>query len=142
MRLPVSAAVEERRDRLEFPFNESGIDPYGIDKKRLGQAFTSLGFFYKRYFRCRAYGTENIPKRGRVMLVGNHSGGVAIDGAMVIGSCFFELDPPRLAQGMVEKFLNKIPFASEWTSKCGQFTRLPEQATRLLHEERGLMVVP
>ena len=44
------------------------------------------------------------------MLVGNHSGGIAIDGAMVIASCLLEMDPPRLAQGMVEKFINRVPF--------------------------------
>ena len=32
---------------------------------------------------CAPYGLEHVPARGRAMLVGNHSGGVAIDGAMV-----------------------------------------------------------
>jgi 1-acyl-sn-glycerol-3-phosphate acyltransferase len=76
------------------------------------------------------------------MLVGNHSGGIAVDGGMVIASCFFELDPPRLAQGMVEKFLSKAAFASQWSAKTGQFTGLPEHAVRLLEDERLLMVFP
>lgn len=142
MRLPVSPEVQERLSRLELPFNEDGLDPYGIDRQRLGFMFTAFGLFYKQYFRCRAHGVENIPKRGRAMLVGNHSGGVALDGMMVIASAFFELDPPRLAQGMAEKFLNKLPFASEWSSKTGQFTGLPEHAVRLLNEDRLLMVFP
>ncbi|MBK7580262.1 MAG: acyltransferase family protein [Myxococcales bacterium] len=142
MRLPISREVRERLGRLELPFNQDGVDPYGIDRERLGFMFSAFGLMYQRYFRCRAFGVENIPKRGRAMLVGNHSGGVAIDGMMVIASCFFEPDPPRLAQGMVEKFLNKLPFASEWSSKTGQFTGLPEHATRLLEEDRLLMVFP
>jgi 1-acyl-sn-glycerol-3-phosphate acyltransferase len=142
MRLPTSPEVEARLARLELPFNQDGLDPYGIDRRRLGFMFTSFGLFYKHYFRCRAFGVENIPKRGRAMLVGNHSGGVAFDGMMVIASCFFECDPPRLAQGMVEKFLNRLPFASEWSSKTGQFTGLPEHAVRLLNEDRLLMVFP
>ncbi len=76
------------------------------------------------------------------MLVGNHSGGVALDGAMCVAASFFELNPPRLAQGMAEKFLNVIPFASEWTARCGQLTGLPEHAERLLEDERLLMVFP
>lgn len=76
------------------------------------------------------------------MLVGNHSGGVAIDGAMVIASMFLELDPPRLAQGMVEKFIGRIPFAGEWSARCGQFTGLPEHAVQLLEDDRLLMVFP
>jgi len=142
MRLPISSKVRERLDRLELPFNESGLDPYGISKEHLGFMFSAFGLFYEQYFRCKAYGVENIPKRGRAMLVGNHSGGVAIDGMMVIASSFFELDPPRLAQGMVEKFLNTLPFASLWSSKTGQFTGIPEHAVRLLEDERLLMVFP
>src|SRR4030095_7790311 len=50
--------------------------------------------------------------------------------------------PPRLAQGMAEKFLNQFPVASLWTSRTGQFTGLPEHAIRLLEDERLLMVFP
>ena len=35
--------------------------------------------------------------------------GVAIDGAMVVASMLLEMDPPRLAQGMAEKFIGKVP---------------------------------
>jgi 1-acyl-sn-glycerol-3-phosphate acyltransferase len=142
MRLPISPEVEERLARLELPFNRAGLDPYGISRDHLGFLFSTFGFFYKTYFRAKAFGVEHIPKRGRAMLVGNHSGGVAIDGMMVIASCFFELEPPRLAQGMVEKFLNRVPFAGDWASKTGQFTGLPEHAIRMLDEDRLLMVFP
>ena len=76
------------------------------------------------------------------MLVGNHSGGVAIDGAMVVASQFLEMNPPRLAQGMAEKFLNRVPFASQMTNRCGHLTGLPEHAERLLADDRMLMVFP
>ena len=61
---------------------------------------------------------------------------------MVIASCFLEMNPPRLAQGMVDKFINEFPFASLWSNKTGQFTGLPEHAIRLLEEDRLLMVFP
>jgi 1-acyl-sn-glycerol-3-phosphate acyltransferase len=76
------------------------------------------------------------------MLIGNHSGGVALDAAMVIASMLLEMEPPRLAQGMIEKFLGRAPFISSWTARCGQFTGLPEHAERLLRDERLLMVFP
>jgi 1-acyl-sn-glycerol-3-phosphate acyltransferase len=76
------------------------------------------------------------------MLVGNHSGGYAIDAMMVWVSCFLELEPPRLAQGMAEKFINKVPFASMFSSRTGNFTGLPENAVHLLQNERLLMVFP
>ena len=142
MRLSLDSEVRERLSALEVPFNDYGIDPYGISKDHLGVWFSALKFLYEKYFSVEAHGVENIPKRGRAMLVVNHSGGVAIDGAMVIASCFFELDPPRLAQAMVEKFMNRIPFASAISSRLGNLTGLPEHAERLLSDERLLMVFP
>ena len=142
MSLLVDEKVRERIGRLEIPFNACGVDPYGISREYLAWFYTSLGFLYRRYFRVKAFGLDHVPARGRAMLVGNHSGGVAVDGAMVIASMFFELDPPRLAQGMAEKFINKVPFASQWSNRTGQFTGVPETAAMLLEDERLLMVFP
>ncbi|HEY1956434.1 MAG TPA: lysophospholipid acyltransferase family protein [Polyangiaceae bacterium] len=140
--IAVGREVRDRVERLELPFSRFGVDNYGISKKHITFWFTFLGALYKEYFRVKAYGTENIPRRGRAMLIGNHSGGIAIDGAMVIASCFFELEPPRLAQGMVEKFLNRVPMASLWFNRVGQLTGLPENALHLLEDDRILMVFP
>jgi 1-acyl-sn-glycerol-3-phosphate acyltransferase len=142
LRLPTDPEVRARVDRLELPWNEFGIDPYGISKEYLAANFTALRFFYRHYFSVEAYGLQHVPQRGRVMLVGNHSGGVALDGVMVIASMFFEMNPPRLAQGMVEKFLNRMPFASQISSRLGHLTGLPEHAERLLADDRMLMVFP
>jgi 1-acyl-sn-glycerol-3-phosphate acyltransferase len=138
----VDKEVASRIDRLEIPFNECGVDPYGITKKHLGLSFSALGLFYRRYFAVKVHGIEHVPKRGRAMLVGNHSGGVALDGAMVVASMFFDMEPPRLAQGMSEKFINRMPFFSQWSIRAGHLTGLPEHAERLLSEDRLLMVFP
>lgn len=129
-------------DRLELGFNELGIDAFGISKRHLVAGFTALGWLYRNYFRVTTVGTEHIPPRGRAMLVGNHSGGYAIDGAMVLTSTLLELDPPRLAQGMAERFINQLPLSSSWSFRTGQFTGSPENAERLLEAERLLMVFP
>jgi len=134
--------VRERLGRIELSFNEQGTDRYGISRDHLMVFLSILGWFYRRYFRTRAYGMEHVPTSGRAMLVGNHSGGYAIDAGMVIASCFFELEPPRLAQGMVEKFISRVPFAAPWANRTGQHSGLPEHAERLLRDEKLLMVFP
>jgi 1-acyl-sn-glycerol-3-phosphate acyltransferase len=134
--------VAERVERLEIPFNQHDLDPYGIRRKELTIFMSMLAWMYRDWFHVKAYGVEHIPKRGRAMVIGNHSGGVALDGAMVLASLLMEMDPPRLGQGMAEKFINMLPFASEWSSRCGQFTGLPEHAEKLLRDERLLMVFP
>jgi 1-acyl-sn-glycerol-3-phosphate acyltransferase len=134
--------VAESLRHVDIPFNRFGVDPFGISRRHLRFAFSFLGFFYRHYFRVRLHDLDNIPKRGRAMLVGNHSGGVALDAAMVMCSLLLDMQPPRLAHSMVEKFLNTVPLLSQWTNRCGQFTGLPEHAVKLLEDERLLLVFP
>lgn len=142
MVLPIDPRVRARVERIDLPWNARGFDPYGISKTHVAEMFTLFGWLYRHYFRVRVRGLDHVPPRGRVMIVGNHSGGIAVDGAMLITSAFLELDPPRLVQGMAEKFINRLPFASLYSMRTGQFTGLPETAERLLLEDRALMVFP
>jgi len=134
--------VELRLDSLEIPFNRDGLDPYGLSRAHLHFVMTTLGWIYRHYFRCKVHGIDNIPKSGRAMLVGNHAGGIATDGAMILAAAFFELQPPRLAQGMADKFIARLPFGSHLSGRIGQLTGLPEHAVRLLSDDRLLMVFP
>ncbi len=136
------ADVAARVARLELPFNRHGIDPYGISQRELTRFFSMLAWMYRNYFDVSVHGIEHVPPRGRAMLVGNHSGGVALDAAMVMVSMLLEMEPPRLAQGMAEKFINRVPFMSTWTARTGQFTGTPENAAALLEDERMLLVFP
>ncbi len=138
----VAPEVRARLERLELPFDAYGLDPYGIDREELGRFFTLLRWLHDRYFDLSVHGAAHIPARGRAMLVGNHSGGWAVDALLVIASAFFDHEPPRLAQGMAEKFLQRLPFSSQVTARLGQVTGLPGNAARLLRDERLLLVFP
>lgn len=142
MALFIDDEIRERVDRLEIPFGTHGFDPFGVSKKDLARSFSALSWLYRQYFKVRVSGIDHVPARGRAMLVGNHSGGVAIDGAMVVASMFLDMDPPRLAQGMAEKFISRVPFANQWAARCGHFSGLPEHAIALLEADRLLMVFP
>ena len=133
--------ISERVERIELPWNRHGYDNYGISQRHLAVFYRLLGYL-RRYFDVRVHGIEHVPERGGAMLVGNHSGGVALDAAMVIASTFFDMPTPRLAQGMAEKFINLVPFAAQWSYRTGNFTGLPEHATKLLGDGRLLMVFP
>jgi len=138
----VAESIGKRVNRLQLPFNADGVDPFGISKEYIAACMTVLELFYRRYFRVKVEGISHVPASGRAMLIGNHSGGIAIDAAMVLTSIFMEMDPPRLAQGMAEKFINRLPFASILASRTGQFTGLPEHAVQILENDRLLMVYP
>ena len=141
-RMFVNAEVRDRVNQLDLPFNQYGLDPYGVSRDHLGLLYTALGVLYRDYFRVTSYGLENVPSDGRVMVIGNHSGSLPVDGGMVLASLFFEMERPRFCHGMVEKFAQHWPFLSPWFSRIGQLTGLPEHAVRLLEDDRSLMVFP
>jgi 1-acyl-sn-glycerol-3-phosphate acyltransferase len=134
--------VAERVEKLNLPFDRYGYDGFGVSKQHLKYFMSMLTFFYRHYLSVTVEGIENVPAKGRCMVVGNHSGGIALDGGMVIASLLLEPSQPRLVHGMAEKFLNSIPLASVWLNRVGQLTGLPEHAIRLLEEDRVLMVFP
>jgi 1-acyl-sn-glycerol-3-phosphate acyltransferase len=141
---PASLAkeIDERLQRLDISFNAHGFDQYGVSRKSLAAGLRVVGWLYRHYFTVHCTGIEHVPAKGRVILVGNHSGGYAIDAGMVISACFFELEPPRLAHAMADRFVNRIPFLSELASRTGQITGLPQHALQLLNDDRMLLVFP
>lgn len=138
----MDSEVADRVDRLEIPFNQYGFDRYGVSKARLALFYSVLGQLYRHYFRVQVHGIQHVPDRGRAMLIGNHSGGLPVDAAMLLAAMLLDHDPPRIAHGMVEKFAHRWPFVSHWFDRIGQFTGVPEHAQRLLRDERLLMVYP
>ena len=140
--LPASSRIRARVDRLDLPFDRFGYDPYGVEKESLARFLTAIRVFYQGYFRVDVHGIGHVPATGRAMLVANHAGGIAFDASVLLGACFFELEPPRLAQGMAEKFINAVPMASTISARVGQFPGLPAHAERLLSEGRLLSVFP
>jgi 1-acyl-sn-glycerol-3-phosphate acyltransferase len=144
MAFMVDPEVEQRVRRIEIPFNRYGYDPYGVSRKHLTWFYSLLKFFYRSYFRVKTHGIENVPARGRAMLIGNHSGSLPVDGGMVLASLLLEHDPPRHVHGMVEKFAESWPFVSEWFNRIGQFMLMvfPEGArgTGKLYKDRYKLV--
>jgi 1-acyl-sn-glycerol-3-phosphate acyltransferase len=140
--LPIDPEVAARVEALDLSFNKFGVDPYGIDKHDLIRFVSAFAWVYRYYFKVDVYGLENVPARGRGILVGNHSGGVAIDGAMVMGSMLLDAEPPRLPHAMLDKFIHQFPGASQFMARTGQFTGNPDQAKRLLNDERLILAFP
>ena len=139
---PIDPEIAARIEALDLEFNKFGIDPYGIDKNDLTRFMSAFAWIYRYYFKVDVFGIDNVPSRGKAILVGNHSGGVAIDGAMVMGSMLLDAEPPRLPHGMIDKFIHEFPGASQFMSRTGQFTGNPDQAIRLLRADRLILVFP
>ncbi len=132
----------ERLAKLSSPRNAYGVDPYGLDVDFAVTAAAPFLWLYRKYFRVQVHGIEHVPTQGRVLVVGNHSGQLPFDAAMVGLSLLVELDPPRLARALVERWVPRLPFVSSFYARLGQVVGTPENCRRLLAAEEALTVFP
>lgn len=133
--------LEERLEALRVRTNEFGLDPFGMDLQTIAAALGPLLWLYKSYFRVRTHGIDGLPQ-GRMLLVGNHSGQLPLDGAMVAVSLLMEADPPRVLRSMVERWVPTLPFVSTFFARTGQVVGTPENCIRLLENDEAILVFP
>ena len=136
-----SPEVQERLNKIPTKVNEFGIDPFGFKPQFVKIPGLFAKFFYKYYFRAQTYGIENIPN-GRCLLIANHSGQIPIDGMIIAISVFLEKHDPIMVRSMVEKWVARLPFVSNFFAKCGQIVGTPENCSRLLQNEECILAFP
>lgn len=134
--------LEGRTQALVVHGNEFGYDPFGLSRASVKGAARISRWLYRHYFRASAFGIENIPARGRVIFVANHSGQLPFDGVVIGAATFLEPAQPRLVRSMVEYFVPTVPFASYLFARWGQITGTPENCRRLLAAEECVLVFP
>lgn len=134
--------ARERLERLRTPANEYGVDPYGFDLDYAVGALAPFLWLYRKYFRVQVHGIGSVPTQGRLLLVANHSGQLPLDAAMLGVALLVELDPPRAARALVEKWVPTLPFVSAFYARLGQVVGTPENCRRLLQAGEALMVFP
>jgi len=132
----------ERLAKLARNENEYGVDPYGYDADYAIGAIAPFLWLYRKYFRAQVHGLENVPAKGRVLLVSNHSGQLPLDAAMIGVALLVEKDPPRSARALIEKWVPTLPFVSTFYARLGQVVGTPENCRRLLLADEALMVFP
>jgi 1-acyl-sn-glycerol-3-phosphate acyltransferase len=133
--------VDARMRRIPTQLNGYGYDPWGlsIDTARRAAFLSSL--LYRYYFRVESHGIENLPS-GRVLVIGNHAGQVAIDAAMIGTAALLEAEPPRILRGMGEYWLPTVPFVSILMTRTGSVVGTPKNCVDLLQREEAVIAFP
>jgi 1-acyl-sn-glycerol-3-phosphate acyltransferase len=121
--------------------NEIGVDPFGIDIDTTRLSIVTLVYLHRYWFRTEVHGIENIPN-GRVLIVGNHSGQIPLDGVVIALAMALDGKPPRFPRAMLERFISTLPFFSVWFPRVGQVLGTPENARHLLEKEDALIIFP
>jgi len=138
----VSDEMKTHMANMKKPVGSFGYDPWGfsIDGATIGLYI--LKQIHDKYFRTKAYGLENIPKTGRIMLIPNHSGQLPLDGILLGVSVATNAGGPRAARAMVEKFVPDIPFVGNLMNKVGGVIGDPINCVKMLQREEAVIIFP
>jgi len=133
--------VAAKLARIPTQLNEFGYDPWGLDIRSIQSALVMATVLYRYYFRVEVFGIENLPP-GRVLIISNHAGQVAIDAAMIGVATVLEADPPRIVRGMGEYWLPTLPFISEAMVRTGSVVGTPKNCRDLLGQGEAVIAFP
>ena len=118
------------------------VDLFGRDPIFEDRLQPLFDFLYHKYWRIQTTGMENIPYEGRALLVGNHSGTLPYDGAMMKVAIFNEHPIRRDVRFLVEDFAFHFPFIGTFLNRIGGVRACQENAERLLGNEQLVVVFP
>ncbi|MFY1827907.1 1-acyl-sn-glycerol-3-phosphate acyltransferase [Myxococcus fulvus] len=119
----------------------SHLDEYGKDPSLVERLEPVLEFLYGQYWRVSAQGTDHIPA-GAVILVANHSGALPYDGLVMSLTLGRERPDLRESRWLVEDQVFHAPMLGTLFNRLGAVRACPENALRLLDEQRPLVVFP
>src|SRR4029077_3245252 len=100
-----------------------------------------FALFYKYYFRVKAYGLEHLPK-GRMLIIANHAGQIAIDACMIGTATVLDANPPRPLRGMGEYWLPTLPFFNVFMARVGGVGGHPQNCLHLLEHREPAHAIP
>jgi 1-acyl-sn-glycerol-3-phosphate acyltransferase len=128
--------------RLGMRNRSEEVDDFGFDPVYEERIMPLFNFLYERYFRVECEGAHNIPDEGRCLLVGNHSGTIPYDGAMLKVAVKKEHPKHRDVRWLAEDFIFHFPFLGSFTNRVGAVRACQENAERLLRQEALVAVFP
>lgn len=138
----VTPEIERMIERVPKSTGSFGYDAWGYDEGRVKLAAGVVKLLYERYFRVQAHGLENIPPSGRLLIVGNHSGQLPMDGLLVGYALLSSPHAPRAARAMIERFFPTVPFLGNLLNGLGAVIGDPLNCAKMLEAEETIIVFP
>ena len=134
--VPVPKAAED--EPLADP-RESDVDEWGRSEHMREIARKVFDPMYRRWFRAEWEGLEKIPTDGGALLVSNHAGAIPSDAPVIMHGIETELERP--VYGLAEYIFRELPVVGTMWSRVGGVTAQPDNAYRLLREQKQLVLV-
>jgi 1-acyl-sn-glycerol-3-phosphate acyltransferase len=128
--------------KLLMRFHSKEVDSFGFDPVFWEKMKPFFNFLFDSYWRVDIEGIENVPHQGRAMLVGNHSGTMPYDGAIIKVAVEKRHPLKRNLRFLVEDFVFHFPFLGTFINRVGGVRACQDNAQRLLDSDQLLVVFP
>ena len=117
----------------------SDVDEWGRSEHMRALARQLYEPMYRHWFRVEWEGLEKVPTDGGALMVANHAGAVPSDAPAIMHGIETELG--RAVYGLAEYIFRELPVVGTLWSRVGGVTAQPDNAYRLLREQRQLVLV-
>lgn len=138
----VTPEIDHWMERMPKPVGSFGYDPWGYHENQAKVGLALAKLLYDHYFRVTATGLENVPARGRALLIANHSGQLPMDGMMISVAVATNPHGPRVPRSMIERFFPTVPFVGTTLQAWGSVIGDPVNAAKMLESDELLIVFP
>lgn len=118
---------------------ESDVDEWGRSEQMRELARRLYDPVYKHWFRVEWEGLENIPTDGGALLVANHAAAIPSDAPVIMHGIESELQRP--VYGLADDLFKGLPVVGTLWSRTGGVPAHPDNAYRLLREQKQLVLV-
>ncbi len=127
-------------------FHEGDGIPDDLSERDLASVELFVDLFRiigRAYFRVQFVGTENVPKEGGALLVGNHNGGLLPADSFMTGVALFDSQPrDRAMFALAHDFLFDDPTFRKWARRLGILRAGHEGARKALSAGHMVLVYP
>ena len=134
----VPVPKDDDRDALRDP-RRSDVDEWGRSEHMREIARQVYGPMYRSWHRVEWEGLEKIPTDGGALLVSNHAGAIPADAPAIMHGIEEELGRP--VYGLADEIFKAMPVIGTMWSRVGGVLAHPDNAYRLLREQKQLALV-
>ena len=140
----ISGDVAHAADPRHLARRPPPADPFELrDPEYIARTLRALRVMADVWFRADVRGLENIPPRGPVLLVGNHSGGILIADTFIFAQAFYDhFGPEREFFQLAHDLVFKVPGIRAMLTPYGTVPASPENMRRALARGAALLVYP
>lgn len=138
----IPAELKKHFDKFDKPVGDAGYDPWGFNLESAKTGMAAFRWVHNYYFRVQPNGIDNVPAKGRALVIANHAGQLPLDGVMIGMSLALRENSPRFARAMIERFFPTVPILGNWLNSVGAVIGDPVNCEKLLARDEVVIVFP